>query len=140
LSSLPAQKRSSMESKYEPDALRLSKREILGHFDTGIDRLKKNKGDNRKVIAALMVLKQAVRFTIPDNKLPYYWLELTRIIDAIRTENELRATPNTKKLAELQKEHVAQTILEVPKAEEVEKRFHAARVVFGSIRQGGMSE
>src|SRR5574341_354509 len=97
---------------YEPDALRLSKREILSHFDVAVERLKKNKGDNRKVIAAIVVLKQAVRFTITEDKLPYYWLELTKIIDAIRTQNELRATPNTKQLAEIQEQHVTQAILE----------------------------
>ena len=126
--------------RYEPDTLRISKAEMLHHFDTAVERLRKNKSDNRKVIAALIVLKQAVRFTIPEDKLPYYWLELTKIIDAIRTQNELRASPNTKPLAKIQEKKVIDTILEVPEAAVVEKRFAAARLVLGSIREGGMKD
>ena len=128
-------------TKHDPDALRLTKAQVLHHFDLGIERLKKNKLDNIKVIGALEGFKLMLRLQSED-KLPYYWKVLCTIFDAVRTENELLADKFAKPLVEIQATKVIDTILQVPEEKEKEKskRWEAAKVVLGHIRAGGMPD
>ncbi len=99
---------------YEPDQLRLSKKEILEQFDIAIERLSHNRRENFKFIAELKAVKLMIGFT-NEAKFPYFWIEIMKIIDSIRTLNELRGDPSVKKLAAIQEQKVTEAILEVPK-------------------------
>ena len=98
---------------YEPDQLRLSKREIIEQFNIAERRLAKDKLHNLKFIGELKAIKALIAWT-SEEKFPYYWLEIMRIFDAIRTLNELRGTPNTKQLADIQEQKVAEAIITIP--------------------------
>lgn len=54
----------------------------------------------------------------PEKHFPHYWLEIMKIIDAVRTLNELRKgskdNPNITHLAELAENHLQKTIITVP--------------------------
>ncbi len=126
------------QSSNDPDALCLSKREILDQFDVAINRLKKNPIGNVKFIAELKAVKLMVSFT-DEAKFPYYWMEIMKIIDSIRTLNELRKdgkeNPNIKLLAENAQKHVEATIMDIPKPREKVK-FSIAE----ALRYGGMKD
>lgn len=94
---------------YEPDTLRLSKKEILAQFDIAIARLGKNLRGNWKFIGELKGIKALIALT-PEANFPYYWLEIMKIFDSIRTLNELRGTPQMKMLADIQETKVAEVI------------------------------
>ena len=101
---------------YNPERLVLSKREILDHFDRAIERLKKSP-NNWRFTKELQLVKFLVSKT-PEQNFPYYWMEINKIFDAVRTENQLRLdgqqNPKILPLAEIAKRKVSETILTVP--------------------------
>lgn len=99
--------------EYDPDRLKLPKHRVLFHFDTAISRLSKNKRDNAAAITAIVSFKALVKYTVAERKLPYYWAELVRIFDAVRTENALYGDDTVKELSTIQNEKAVEAIKEI---------------------------
>lgn len=129
----------STQHRYEPDELVLSKKEILAQFDIAIERLSKNRMGNIKFIAELKAVKAMVSWT-SEQKFPYYWLEIMKIIDAVRSLNELRkGSMQNKKigpLVALAEQQLQNAISTVP-VSDLDAQHILAKIKAG-MKYGGM--
>lgn len=134
-------------SRKEPDALHLSKEELIGYLELLPKRWEKNRSKNVIFSVPFQAAVKVMRSRwISEDDVKYYWTELIKLVGELQAENTLRSEakehPKMAPLFELQKQHLEKAIVSVPVSEyDFRKALLAqAKEHMAMFKQGSMPD